>query len=273
MDLDRLLDDLVAESDALDALVAERLDAWDRPTPAPGWTVAHQIAHLAWTDRAAVLAATDPADFGALLDRAMHDPDGFVDAEAEAWAAPALADQGGVDALIETWRAGRGELIDALGQVAPGGRLPWFGPPMGAASMATARLMETWAHGQDVVDALGAERRPTERLRHIADLGVRTRGFSYAVRGLEPPTEDVRVELTGPRGELWNWGEEAAPQWVMGTALDFCLVVTQRRHVDDTELAVMGEQANEWMVIAQCFAGGPTLGPAATAGGPGGMPA
>ena len=175
--------------------------------------------------------------------------------------------------LLAWWREARAALVAVAGPLDPKARLPWYGPSMGARSFITARLMETWAHGQDVVDALGAERRATERLRHIVDLGVRTRGFSYVVRGLEPPTGDVLVELTGPRGELWNWGDEHAEEWVMGSALDFCLVVTQRRHVDDTELAVMGAGANEWMVIAQCFAGGPTLGPAPTARGAGGAPA
>jgi uncharacterized protein (TIGR03084 family) len=127
--------------------------------------------------------------------------------------------------------------------------------------------METWAHGQDVADALGAEREPTDRLRHVAHIGVVTRGFSYAVRDREPPDVEVRVELTGPGGDVWTWGPETelAPsgsvEWVSGPALDFCLVVTQRRNVDDTSLAAYGEHANEWLTIAQCFAGGPTLGP------------
>lgn len=264
MDLDRLLNDLVAESDALDALVAERLDAWDRPTPAPGWTVAHQIAHLAWTDRAAVLAATDPADFGALLDRAMHDPDGFVDAEAEAWAAPALADQGGVDALIETWRAGRGELIDALGQVAPGGRLPWFGPPMGAASMATARLMETWAHGQDIADTFAVTRQATDRLRHVAHIAVRARGFAYSVHGEVAPDEDITVILHGPDGQQWVWGDPSALQRIEGPALDFCLLATRRRHRNDVVVTATGPDARRWLDIIQAFAGPPGPGRSAT---------
>jgi len=129
---------------------------------------------------------------------------------------------------------------------------------MSPASFATARLMEYWAHGQDVADALGQQRTPTDRLRHICHLGVRTRGFSYAVRGMTPPEKDVYVALTGPSGDEWTWGDAAASDRIEGSAHDFCLVVTQRRHVDSADLTVTGDAAREWMSIAQAFAGGPT---------------
>jgi uncharacterized protein (TIGR03084 family) len=130
---------------------------------------------------------------------------------------------------------------------------------MSPASFATARLMEYWAHGQDVADAVGVTRTPTDRLRNICHLGVRTRGFSYAVRGKTAPDADVFVSLTGPNGDTWTWGEPTSTDRVEGTALDFCLVVTQRRLVNDTGLTVRGPAATEWMAIAQAFAGGPTL--------------
>ena len=132
---------------------------------------------------------------------------------------------------------------------------------MGAKSFLTARLMEVWAHGQDICDAVGATREPTDRLRHIAQLGVITRGWSYLVRGEQPPDGAVRVELTAPSGEVWTWGPDDAPDRVTGPAEDFCLVVTQRRHVDDTDLEIDGELATGWMGRAQAFAGGPTTGP------------
>jgi uncharacterized protein (TIGR03084 family) len=130
---------------------------------------------------------------------------------------------------------------------------------MSPASFATARLMEYWAHGQDIADALGRDRKPTARLRHICHLGVRTRGFSYVVRGMTPSESDVHVSLTGPDGDIWTWGDPVAADRVEGTALDFCLVVTQRRLVGDSALDVQGPVATEWMSIAQAFAGGPTL--------------
>jgi uncharacterized protein (TIGR03084 family) len=131
---------------------------------------------------------------------------------------------------------------------------------MSLASFATARLMETWAHGQDVADALGARREPTQRLKHIAHIGVRTRGFSYAQHGRTAPDGDVRVELDAPDASRWTWGSEDAPDRVTGPALDFCLVVTQRRHVADTALKTEGPLAEEWLSIAQAFAGSPGAG-------------
>ena len=111
---------------------------------------------------------------------------------------------------------------------------------MGARSFATARLMETWAHGQDVADALDATREPTARLRHVAHIGVLARPFAYATRGMQVPERDVRVELAAPDGSTWTWGPEDAADVVRGDALDFCLVVTQRRHPADTALVVEG---------------------------------
>jgi uncharacterized protein (TIGR03084 family) len=138
--------------------------------------------------------------------------------------------------------------------------MPWFGPPMSAASMATARLMETWAHGQDVADALGATREPTHRLRHVAHIAVRTFGWSFAVNGLEAPEVPVRVELVGPDGERWAWGPEDAADRITGPAVDFCLLATQRRHRDELAVTAVGAAANAWLPLAQAFAGPPGAG-------------
>ncbi|TDC84603.1 TIGR03084 family metal-binding protein [Actinomadura sp. 7K507] len=254
-DLNSLLTDLADEGDSVDALVAPLPAArWADPTPAEGWTIAHQIAHLAWTDEQALVAATDAEAFAKLIEQALADPEGYVEAGAQEGAAEVPA------ALLARWRDGRRRMVDALAAVPAGTRLPWFGPPMGAASMATARLMETWAHGEDVADALGARREPTHRLRHVAHIGVRTRGFSFRNRGLEPPAEEIRVVLKSPAGEEWTWGPPDAAQSVTGPALDFCHLVAQRRHRDDLALTVAGADADRWMDIAQAFAGPPGPG-------------
>ncbi|MFZ3548049.1 TIGR03084 family metal-binding protein [Streptomyces sp. 4.24] len=261
--------DLHEESRELDALVGELAVAdWARPTPAPGWSLAHQIAHLHWTDRAALLALTDATAFAGLVEEAVKAPDTFVDAGAEEGAALAPAE------LLARWRAGRAALDGALAEASPGAKFPWYGPPMKAASMASARLMETWAHGQDVADALGVRRVPTDRLRHVARIGVRARDYAYAVRGLAAPAEQFRIELTapgptapgptasdptapGPTGsaEVWAYGPEDATQRVTGPALDFCLLVTQRAHRADLALTADGPDAGRWLDIAQAFAG------------------
>ncbi|WP_330331825.1 TIGR03084 family metal-binding protein [Streptomyces sp. NBC_00536] len=254
--------DLRAEARELDLLVADLPEAgWAKATPAPGWSVAHQIAHLAWTDRAALLALTDAAGFGEMVEAALAAPDRFVDDGADAGAALAPAE------LLAGWRAGRTALDLALAGASPDARFPWYGPPMKAASMASARLMETWAHGQDVADALGVRRTPTDRLRHVARIGVRARDYAFAVRGLPLPVGEFRVELAAPdgSGDVWAYGPVDAPQRVTGPALDFCLLVTQRAHRADLGVRALGADAERWLDIAQAFAG--PAGPGRAAGG------
>ncbi len=257
IDLTALLADLRAEGAELDSWVADLPeDDWRTPTPAAGWTVAHQIAHLAWTDERSLLSATDPQGFQAETAAALAggDPRGFVDAAAAEGAARAPAE------LLAHWRRVRDDLATALAAVPDGAKLLWYGPPMSPASMATARIMETWAHAGDVAAALGITREPSARIRHVAHLGVRTRDFAYLVRGRTAPAEPFRVELTAPDGDLWTWGPPDAEQRISGPAHDFCLLVTQRAHRDDTALSAVGADADEWLGIAQAFAGPPGEG-------------
>ncbi len=253
--LDQVLVDLAAEGAALDDLVAPLDDSgWRTPTPAAGWDVATQVVHLAWTDEVAVLAGTDKVKWDEVVLQAIADPEGFVDAEALAGA------QAAPDEILERWRRARAALQQVLRNYPAGDKLPWFGPPMSPTSMATARFMETWAHSLDVAEALGVAPEPTDRIRHVAHLGVRTRNYAYSVHSLEPPTEDFRIELRAPSGELWEWGPVEAEQSVRGSAYDFCLRVTQRRHRDDLDLVATGPDANRWLEIAQAFAGPPGEG-------------
>ncbi|MYQ83814.1 MULTISPECIES: TIGR03084 family metal-binding protein [unclassified Streptomyces] len=250
-DVAAVIDDLRDESHELDVLVRElSSEQWAAATPAPGWSVAHQIAHLTWTDEVALLAATDAEAFAREVARAMEAPESFVDRGAEEIAA-ALAPE----ALLARWRAGRERLEAVLREAPAGTRIPWYGPPMSVASMATARIMETWAHGQDVADALGATRTPTARLRHVARIGVRARDYAYLVRGIKAPEEEFRVELHAPGGELIAFGPPNAPQRVTGPLVDFCLLVTQRAHRDDLAVRAVGPDADQWLGIAQAFAG------------------
>ncbi|MEU7763758.1 TIGR03084 family metal-binding protein [Nocardia sp. NPDC049190] len=249
-DLEALLNDFAEECADLERLVTPLAQVdWARTTPATGWTIAHQIGHLAWTDEVATIAATDADAFRKLLTEAGPRVLTFVDEAAEAAASTPPAE------LLDRWRRGRVALTDALRATPVGVKLPWFGPPMSTASMITARIMETWAHGQDVADSLGVTRPPTVRLRTVAHIGVRTRNFAYTVHGKTPPAEEFRVELTAPDGTIWAWGPEDAAQRVIGPALDFCLLVTQRRHPNDLAIEARGDDAAEWLTIAQAFAG------------------
>jgi uncharacterized protein (TIGR03084 family) len=259
MDVNEVLDDLVAEQRALDTIVAGLTDdQWALPTPSPRWSVTDQIGHLTYFDTTAALA--------------INDTDAFVAHRSELISR--FTDELAVDEFtlgtfrqlfpadqLSTWRRHRDELEAAGRTLANDTRVEWYGPSMGSKSFLTARLMEVWAHGQDICDTVGATRTNTDRIRHIVQLGVITRGWSYIVRGELAPEGEVRVELTAPSGDLWAWGTEGAPAGVTGPAEDFCLVVTQRRHVDDTDLTVTGEIARDWMTKAQAFAGGATAGP------------
>jgi uncharacterized protein (TIGR03084 family) len=196
---------------------------------------------------------------------ALTDPDAFrVDAEQLLRVGTDVANEQGRDLppaeLLERWRADRHHLVDVARTIDPKVRVPWYGPAMGARSFITARLMETWAHGQDVVDGLHAHREPTDRLRHVAHIGVGARPFSYVANGREPNEAPVRVELVGPSGDEWTWGPAGAADRVTGPALDFCLLVTQRRHRDDVAVVAEGAAADEWLDIAQSFAGPPGEG-------------
>jgi uncharacterized protein (TIGR03084 family) len=258
-----ILTDLRDESVDLEQMVAGLDPAgWQRPTPAAGWSIAHQIAHLLWTDIVAVAAATDPQRFADMIAMAAaDDPAHLADRAAEqTLAAP--------EELLRRWRESRSALAAALVRVPPGTRLPWFGTAMSPASMATARLMETWAHGGDVAAALAVVRMPTSRLRHVAHLGVRTLAHSFLSHGRPAPTEPVYVELAAPGGGTWAYGSPGAPNRLTGPALDFCLLVTQRVHPADLSLAVTGPVATEWLEVAQAFAGAP--GPGRPPRGPGG---
>lgn len=236
VDSGHVLDDLVAEGNELDALVSAQ-DDWTRATPAAGWTIAHQIAHLAVADANVVTAVRTPDAFGAVVNQ----PD--VDA-AEGAAKPRSV-------LLAEWRAGRADVVAALrGQDRA---FPWFGSEATAQLMAPLRLMETWAHGQDVFDALGVTRRPTARLKHVAFLGVTGRTLSFYAAGLPIPTEPFRVELTGPDGQAWTWGPEDAAQRIEGSALDFCLRVTHRRPRAYTDLKAVGADADTWLDVARVF--------------------
>ena len=246
-DLSALLADLAAEHAALDDRVAGLTEQqWRTATPAEGWDVADTISHLAYFDGTAVLALTDEPAFRSHVEELFASG---LDSGRDT-----AAGRGGTGAeLLEAWRAGRSELLEQARAADPGQRVPWYGPPMSLSSFVTARLMETWAHGQDVADALGLPPVVSERLRHVCHIGVGARAYAFLVHEVTDSGQPVRVELTGPGAGAW--GPEDAADRITGTALDFALLVTQRRHLNDVDLTITGPTAEQWMSIAQAFAG------------------
>ncbi|WP_086845230.1 TIGR03084 family metal-binding protein [Amycolatopsis kentuckyensis] len=243
--------DLTAEAEEVDALVAGLADhGWDMPTPAPGWHVRHQIGHLAFIFRIAGLSAAQPEAFVAMtkslgsipfeqavegaLQEYIHDP---------------------AEVLLTRWRAERDAAIKAIAAV-PGDQLvPWLVNPLPPYVLACAGMMELFGHGQDIADALGVRPERTDRIRHLVGFAVRVRDFGYEARNLTPPSEEFRFELTAPSGALWTFGPADAEQRISGSAADFCLLVTRRRHRYDLDVRAKGTLADQWLDIAQAYRG------------------
>lgn len=248
-----VLADLADETAALMALV-ENLDEgqWATVTPAEPWTIADQIGHLAYFDEKAALSARDPAAFSESVNL---DTAALMSDVADLHRLRGL----GAAETLEWWKQARADMLEAFRDLDPDTRVPWYGPAMRARSAAVARLMETWAHGTDVADALGTSLPVTDRLFHIADLGVRTYSWSYRNRGMEVPEGRVRVALRGPTGTTRIWNDECSAS-ITGPVEEFCLVVAQRANVAATHLVLEGDLAHQWMAVAQVFAGPPGPG-------------
>jgi uncharacterized protein (TIGR03084 family) len=251
--------DLDAETESLVAILSNLPDTqWDALTPAAGWSIRDQVSHLTFFDTTGLLAATNPDAFAANAQALMASGVGSDAGLAEGRALSPVE-------VLNRFVVGRAAMVGAFRALDPKARLPWYGPPMGALSFATARLMETWAHGQDVADTVGVQREPSARLRHVAHIGVRARAFSYVNNAKTMPEAEIAVRLVAPDGGMWTWNDSDVPtNLIEGPALDFCLFVTQRRHIDDTALAVSGPAALDWIPIAQAFAGAPGPGRAPT---------
>lgn len=224
-------------------------DTWNMPTPAPGWRIADQVAHLTFIFHLAGTAASDPAAFAKIAARATNDFDGAVDAGLREH------NQFPPDQLLTRFRASGQASVDALAAVPEGAVVPWLVNPLPAAVLASAGIMEVFGHGQDIADALGVRREPTGRLRHLVFFAFLTRDFGYLSRGLTPPVEPFRIEVTSPTGELWAFGPEDAADRITGPAEDFCLLATRRRHRADLALKAEGAEAERWLDIAQAYRG------------------
>ena len=256
-----LIGDLRAEQDDLDGLLAGLDDpSWDIVTPSEPWTIRDTVSHVAFFDEKETQAISDPVAFAAEIN--LHLSDGI-----DNYIALGLKQGRSMSpaSALDWWRRARATELEAFEGVDPDALLPWFGPNMKARSAVIARLMETWAHGHDIAEALGLGRPPTDRLFHIAELGVKTFSWSYLNRGLEVPVERVRVALQGPSGSTRVWNDSMADS-ISGPVEEFCLVVAQRRNYLDTSLVIAGEVARGWMEVAQIFAGPPGAGRPRAAG-------
>jgi uncharacterized protein (TIGR03084 family) len=244
-----VLADFTTEGDELDRVVSRLDDEWTLPTPAPGWTIAHQMAHLTATFRLAALAGANPDAFTKLA--AGLSPD--FDANVATAMAPYL--ELPPAELLSQWRAARAEAAGALGAADPAKPLPWLVNPLPPMVIGQAGIMELFAHGQDIHDALGLRPERTDRIGHLVTFAVRTWTFGYLARELPVPDVEFRFELVAPSGRMWVFGPEDASQRISGPAEDFCLLVTRRRHRDDLAVTAEGPDAYKWLDIAQAYRG------------------
>ncbi len=248
------------ESEALYRVLVALPDAdFERTTQFKGWTIHDVVSHLHAWNRAADLSLADPAGFDAFRAKLLGELAAGTKLRAfeTAW-----LDGAKNRARLEQWREFYLAMTERFLAADPKQRVAWAGPDMSVRSSISARLMETWAHGQEVYDLLGRECAHTDRIKNIADLGVRTFGWAYVNRGRAVPSPAPQVRLIAPSGAVWAWNEDEAANRVEGAAVDFCKVVTQTRNVADTALTVTGPIATEWMTIVQCFAGPPENPPA-----------
>jgi uncharacterized protein (TIGR03084 family) len=247
------------ESEALYALLSPlESDAFGTPTQFKQWTFDDVLGHLHLWNHAADLSLTDATAFQDFIGEVFrYARSGSLRAFEKQW----LDGLRGPE-LLEQWHGFVLRMAEHFGAADPQARVQWAGPDMSVRSSITARLMETWAHGLAIYDALGVERVDTDRIRNIAVLGVNTYGWTFRNRGQEVPGDMPYVRLTAPSGDTWEWGEPSETERIEGSAAEFCQVVTQTRNVADTALRLTGARAAGWMRIAQCFAGPPEQPPA-----------
>ncbi len=252
--------DFREESLTLKTLIADLDDvAFEKTTQFKSWTINDVLRHLHFWNKAVMVATEGDEAFSAFFEGVgAHMTKGGSLPEYEKAHLEGLS--GG--ALREAWASLVDETADAYAVLDPSARVPWAGPSMSARSAISARQMETWAHGQEVFDALAADREEHDRIRNIVILGINTFGWTFKVRGEIPPEPMPNVSLVSPSGELWAYGESQHSNFIQGDAVEFAQVVTQTRNIADTSLTVIGDPAKDWMSKAQCFAGGASPPPA-----------
>ena len=243
------------ESDALyKLLINADKNSFKLKTQFKSWTINDVLYHLHVWNIAALLSLKNENEFKEFMQNFMEAvKSGNSAREYE----KILSDNAeGLD-LLNLWKETYEKISNEFAKSDPKKRVKWAGPDMSVRSSITARHMETWAHGQEIFDQLGFERIDTDRIKNIVVIGVNTFGWTYINRNLSIPEKMPKLSLLSPSNELWEWNEDNEEDMISGSATEFSQVVTQVRNFNDTSLKVSGKIANEWMSIAQCFAGPP----------------
>lgn len=253
--------DLRAEGDDLYELINSMDNSyWTQTTSFKNWSVWDVLAHLHFSDYMALTCLRSAKAFESLKQ-------GVSKARTLAeftnqWLMQGREQPLTGPELLQRWRVMFIEMCEQLAAADPSERFVWFGPGMKARMFTTARQMETWAHGWEIFDLLGVQRKHSDRLRHIATIGVRTYDWTFTNRKLPVPEPAPHVRLQAPSGAIWEFNDSDPDHLVEGSAVEFCQVVTQVRNIADTGLTLQGKNAIAWMEFAQCFAGAPEDPPA-----------
>jgi uncharacterized protein (TIGR03084 family) len=227
--LAEVLEDLRVETQVLDDVLSTLDEAgWRKETPAVGWDTRDTIGHLADTDD--VMYESITGGQRDLMSDAREatggEPSPTAVDDFTAWQIEKVRKLSWQD-VYAWWHSSTARLHETLGSLDPAQKYPWGPNKISPLSLCSARLMETWAHSLDVHAAASVDYIDTDRLRHIAHLGVRALPYAFMLERLDTPGP-IRAELSSPAGETWTFGPDDAPTVIRGTAGDWCRVVARR---------------------------------------------
>ena len=235
-------------------------EVWHRETAFNQWSPWDIIAHLHFFDEFSLVALRGGDAFDYEKGELLKD---YKEGKSNQMIARLKYTDLGANELLKKWENTAFKLSKSLGERNLKMRIPWFGPDMGVQMFVTARYMETWAHAQAIYDLVGEKRNHSDRIKNVAVIGLKTFNWTFNNRKVDVPGDAPYLKLISPSGEIWEWNDKNEKSSIIGSAVDFCQVVTQVRNIKDTSLTLFGETAYKWMDIAQCFAGPPVDPPKA----------
>ncbi len=244
-----IVTDLIAEQARVDVLVSSFTDEdWDRPAAHTEWTFKDELLHITAFDYAAIQMMEGNAENVQVF------ADPFFQHN-EIHQVLRFRHLPGAE-VLDRWRRIRSRMDVMMLDKNPKDRVPWApGLPMAARSLASARLMELWAHSVDLTDALGLEPEVRDRISATLFLSWQARPNAYRINGFELPDTPLFLEITLPSGAMWTKGDPEAANRISGTAKDWALVAVRRRNWMDTDLQVEGDEARRYATVVQAFAG------------------
>ena len=226
---------------------------YEMPTQFKGWTFNNVIGHLHVWNYAADISLKDGDEWKNFANSALQAlGNGSSMNEFEQTITKGI--QG--PELLSMWKEYYTDMTERFAVADPKKRVKWMGPDMSVRSSISARHMETWAHAQELYDSLGLDRINEDRIKNIVIIGNNTFKWCFTVHKKPLPSIRPYLKLISPSGEIWEYNEFSEEHKIEGLAEEFCQVVTQVRNIKDVNLKLTGSIAEEWMSVAQCFAGG-----------------